>query len=194
MKVKVSNQEIREYLDIETPDFPKYVAPLLNLVNKYAQGTRPRIVGQMTELIQQFSGKSLPEWEKWYLEEKPNAIAEATEKVWQKLKEIKNVMDKIDSSMVEMWIRDLVVVKTFVGLRFQEAILKKGADFKGCDFRFSKPVEESRGIDGFIGNIPVSIKPQTYQAKSSLPESIGVKIIYYNKVKDGIEIDFGELF
>ncbi len=31
MKVKITIEEIRRYLDIETPEFPKYVAPLLNL-------------------------------------------------------------------------------------------------------------------------------------------------------------------
>lgn len=64
MKLKISNEEIRKYLDIETPDFPKYVAPLINLANQFARGTRPEVVGQMTELIQQFTGKTLPEWEK----------------------------------------------------------------------------------------------------------------------------------
>lgn len=80
MKVKISVEEIRKYLNIETPEFPKYVAPLINLANQYAQGTRPRIVGQMSELIQQFSGKTLAEWERWYLNQKPDAIRIATEK------------------------------------------------------------------------------------------------------------------
>jgi hypothetical protein len=43
------------------------VAQLLNLANQNAQGTRPKIVGQMSELIEQFGGKSLDEWERWYL-------------------------------------------------------------------------------------------------------------------------------
>jgi len=30
MKVKISIEEIRKYLDIETPEFPKYVSPLIN--------------------------------------------------------------------------------------------------------------------------------------------------------------------
>jgi len=61
-------------------------------------------------------------------------------------------------------------VKTFAGLKFQEAILKRGARIKGTHWRWSKPDEESKGIDGYIGNIPVSIKPFTYEVKASLPE------------------------
>ncbi len=193
MKIKISLEEIRKYLDIETPDFPKYVAPLINLANQYAQGTRPKVVGQMSELIQHFTGKRLDEWEKWYLEQKPDAIKDATDKILQTLKSLRNSLDKIDREMVEKWVRDLVVVKTFIGLRFQEAILMKGAQIKGTKYRLSEANEESRGIDGYIGDIPVSIKPTTYTSKAGLPEHIKIKIIFYEKVKDGIEIDYGEV-
>jgi hypothetical protein len=54
-------------------------------------------------------------------------------------------------------------------------------------------VEESKGIDGYIGDIPVSIKPDTYKMKAELPENIGIEIIYYQKTKEGIEIDYGEI-
>lgn len=194
MKVKISTGEIRRYLNIETPEFPKYVAPLINLANQYAQGTRPKVVGQMSELIQEFEGKTLFEWEKWYLEKKPDAIRNATEKILQKLKELKSSLNKIDQTTVEQWVRDLVIVKTFAGLRFQGAILKKGAEIKGTDYRLSKPDEESKGIDGYIGDIPVSIKPHTYEVKASLPEHIDIKVIYYRKVDEGIEVDYGEIF
>jgi uncharacterized protein YukE len=193
MKIKITIEEIRKYLDIETPEFPKYVAPLINLANQYAQGTRPKVVGQMSELIQEFEGKTLREWEEWYLKIKPDAIRNATEKILLKLKELKNSLNKIDRATVEQWVRDLVIVKTFAGLRFQEAILKKGAEIKGTNYRLAEPDEESKGIDGYIGDIPVSIKPHTYKVKAALPEHIETKIIYYRKIKDGIEVDYGEI-
>jgi hypothetical protein len=51
---------------------------------------------------------------------------------------------------------------------------------------------KAKGIDGYIGDNPVSIKPQSYASKQMLQESIGVQIIYYDKVKDGINIFFDE--
>jgi len=150
-------------------------------------------VGQLSELIQEFEGKTLPEWEEWYKKKKPDAIRNATEKIFLKLKEFKNTIDKIDRDTVEQWVRDLVIVKTFIGLRFQEAILKKGAKIKGTSYRLAEPEEESRGIDGYIGDIPVSIKPHTYKAKASLREQIEVKIIYYKKISDEMEVDYGEI-
>jgi len=147
----------------------------------------------MSELIQEFEGKTLSEWEKWYLKNKPDAIRNATEKILGKLEEFKNALNKINRTTVEEWVRDLVIVKTFAGLRFQEAILKKGAEIKGTNYRFAEPEEESRGIDGYIGDASVSIKPHTYEVKAALPEHIYIKIIYYRKIDDGIEVDYGEI-
>lgn len=190
MKIKISNEEIRKYLEIEALEFPKYTTQILNLANQNAQGTRPRVVGQMSDLIKHFTGKKLSEWENWYLKQKPDAIKNATEKILEMLKNFNSAMDKIDRKMVEYWVRDLVIVKTFIGLRFQEAILKKIAEIKNSTYKLANTQDESRGIDGYIGKTAVSIKPDTYKTKLSLPESIPVKPIYYKKIKNGIEVEY----
>jgi hypothetical protein len=194
MKIKLSNEEIRRSLEIPTPLFPKYVSQIINLANQNAQGTRPRVVGQLTDLIQEFSGRTLEEWERWYLQRYPDAIKTAKEKILAMLVNLKDAMHEIDENIVNGWVKDLVIVQTFIGLQFQEAILKKGAEIKGVEYKLSEKTEESRGIDGYIGNIPVSIKPDTYKIKKSLGEEIPVKIIYYKKVKNGIEVDYSGVF
>ncbi|HNY75603.1 MAG TPA: MjaI family restriction endonuclease [Bacteroidales bacterium] len=193
MKIKINNDDIRAYLDIEKINLDKYVSPLINLANQYAQGTRPKVVGQMSELIQQFNGKTISEWKQWYLANNPDAIENATKKIWTKIQELKGTINNINESDVEKWVEDLVIIKTFTGLKFQEVILKKAAEIKNTTYRLSNPDEESRGIDGFIGDIPVSIKPTTYKLESALKEQIEVKIIFYQKLKDGIEVDYGEI-
>jgi hypothetical protein len=96
----------------------------------------------------------------------------------------------IDRDMVETWVKDLVLVKTFLGLRFQEAILRKIAEQKNVAYRFSTTDEEARGIDGYIGNVPVSIKPDTYKTMAALPENIGVAFVFYAKQKDGLMLEY----
>lgn len=54
---------------------------------------------------------------------------------------------------------------------------------KKVSYSLSNPQEESKGIDGFIGDIPVSIKPITYKTKNMLNEKIEVKFIFYEKRK-----------
>jgi len=193
MKIKIKNEEIRKYLNIETPDFPKYTSQILNLANQNAQGTRPEVVGQMTELIKQFKGRKLSEWQDWYIKQNPDAIKKATQKITEMVEKLKKAMNEIDESLINRWVRDLVIVKTFLGLRFQEAILKKVAEIKNVNYRLATIEEEARGIDGFLADLPISIKPSTYKVKASLQENIQAKIIYYEKKKDGIEVDYGEI-
>lgn len=190
MKIKLKNEEIKALLNIETPEFPKYTTQIINLANQNAQGTRPKVVGQLSDLIQEFTGMTMPEWEEWYLKGHPDAIRNATDKVVGMVENFKGVMNKIDEDMIRRWVHDLVIVKTFIGLKFQEAVLKKGAEKKGVSYRLAKPSEESGGIDGYMGGIPVSIKPETYQMKKGLNEEIHVKMIFYKKVKDGIIVDY----
>lgn len=85
-----------------------------------------------------------------------------------------------------------MVIKTFVGLKNQEAILKSVAEYFKTDFRSAQPAEESRGIDGFISEKPVSIKPHTYLLKPELLEKIEAPIIFYEKTKTGLKISFSE--
>ena len=194
MKIKIKNEEIRKHLNIETPDFPKYSTQILNLANQNAQGTRPEVVGQMIELIRQFKGRGLSEWENWYIKRNPDTIKKATQKISEMVEKLKKAMVEIDEPLIERWVKDLVIVKTFLGLRFQEVILKKGAEIKKVGYRLATIEEEAKGIDGFIGDLSISIKPSTYKAKASLREDIRAKIISYEKKKDGIKVDYKEIF
>ena len=190
MKIILKNDKITQDVVGKIVEFPKYTTQIMNLANQNAQGTRPKVVGQMSELITQFPNKTYDEWVKWYNERMPNAIDDATEKIYSMVKSIDNAASKIDKDMVRKWIEDLVLTKTFTGFRFQESILKEISRIKGVPYRVATPSEESKGIDGFIGEMPVSIKPITYKTMSRLPESISIKMIYYEKLKDGIRVEF----
>lgn len=192
MKLKIPNSEVRELLSGKTYSYPKYATQIMNLANQNAQGTRAKIVGQMSDLIQEFEGTALSEWEKWYLESHPDAIDNATEKVFAMVTLFKDAIIKIDKDIVREWIEELVVVKTFSGLKFQEAILKKISLHFKKPYRLAIPNEESKGIDGFIGNKPISIKPMTYKTKLGLNEVINVPIVFYEKKKSEIVIEFEE--
>ncbi len=189
--IRISNDDIMSLLDGDIPSFPKYVTQILNLANQNAQGTRPSVVGQMSELIKEFKGNGLREWEEWYLSKHPEAITFATNKILEMINRLKEAIGQIYRDIVESWVRDLVIVKTFVGLKFQESILKRLADGYNFSYRLADPEEEAKGIDGFVGNVAVSIKPSTYQTKI-LQEEINVLIVFYEKTKDGIKIMFDE--
>ena len=91
--------------------------------------------------------------------------------------------------MVTRWVEDLVIYKTFNGLYVQKAILASLAAKNNTTYRLATPEEEAKGIDGFVGSIPYSVKPDTYKTMGRLSETIDVKMIYYTKTKNGLKID-----
>ena len=188
-KVKIKNDELTQELVGATIEFPKYTTQIINLANQNAQGTRPNVVGQMSELIQEFGGKKYLDWVDWYQKQMPNGISDAVNRIYPMIENLKAAIPLIDREMVEKWAEDLILTKTFTGLCFQEAILIKVASMKNTTYRLSTPSEESVGIDGYIGTVAVSIKPETYKTKNMYGEKIDAKMIYYDKKKDGITIE-----
>lgn len=61
------------------------------------------------------------------------------------------------------------------------------------DYRRSTAEEESRGIDGYIGEQPVSIKPATYM--DNLQEDISAPIVFYEEYSssDALKLDVSQL-
>ena len=184
----IRNAEIAESLTGSARDFPKYTSQIINLANQNAQATRPKAVGQLSELIQEFPGKEYEEWVKWYTAQNPEAIDQAAEKIYDMIVKLRTAMEKIDKPLVKQWAENLILTQSYAGLRFQKSILKQIADAKKTSFRLANPDEEAKGIDGYIGEMPVSVKPVTYKSKPMLPEQIEVKIIYYEKKKSGIKV------
>ena len=188
-KIKIFNKTV-EY------DFPKYTSQLINWANQNAQATRPKAVGQMSELIQTFMKESdnltINGWAEWYNDKYPSAIDEATDKIYAQMLNLKKAIKLIDRDMIKEWVIDLIVNKTFNGLCVQNSILAYLAEISKQKYRLSLPDEESKGIDGFVGDIAYSMKPMTYKIMDRLRENIDAKMIYYEKIKTGLKIEIEE--
>ncbi len=195
-KITINNFEIASFNNCDNAVFPKYTSQLINWANQNAQGTRPKVVGQLSDLfpeyVEQTNSVSVDGWSKWYLEHNPNAIDTATDKIVSQLDNLKEAIKLIDRDMVQKWVEDLVIYKTYNGLYVQEAILSKLAELSGKDYRLATPEEESRGIDGYVGDTPYSIKPESYKTMDRLSEIIDVKMVYYSKKKTGLSIEVDE--
>jgi len=101
MQIKLPSERIRALLDMDPLQLPPYTSQILNLANQNAQGTRPRIVGQMSELIQEFSGRSVREWEDWYLARYGERLAVARERIRSMVAKLKEAINLIDDQMID---------------------------------------------------------------------------------------------
>lgn len=193
MNFTIKNEQIEQFNESESYSFPKYTSQLINWANQNAQGTRPVVVGQMSELFPEFmastSDITIDAWKEWYLERYPDAFDKSTQKIYSQVQNLRDAIQYIDEDMVRHWVMDLVIDKTFNGLYVQKAILAALAQKAGKSYRLATPAEESKGIDGFVGNIPYSIKPDTYKTMGRLSETIDVKMIYYTKTKTGLKVE-----
>jgi hypothetical protein len=174
----------------DTTAFPKYTTQLMNLANQNAHATRPKVVGQLSELIQQCPADDYAGWVGWYTRQHPQQLETAAIKIMNMLEKLKTALEQIDQDMVQAWVNDLVLAKTYVGLHVQESILKQIAADQNTPWRLARPDEESQGIDGYIGHQAVSVKPASYRGKPMLMENIAVPIIYYQKIRGGIRVSY----
>ena len=189
MKKKISVKAIEDAVGAPQFEFPKYTTQVINLVNGNAGGTRPKIVGQMSELIQEFPGQTIQEWITWYNDQQPDAVDKATDRIYEMYQAMQQAFTQIDKTLIRKWVEDLVYTKTFCGLKFQEAILKYVADELNVDYRLATVEEEAQNVDGFINGKPVQIKSSTYTLKNT-GEVTEVPIVFYEKKKDGIVIEY----
>ncbi len=193
MKYTLKNELIENFNESKSFSFPKYTSQLINWANQNAQGTRPVVVGQMSELFPEFMNSgmeiTIENWRRWYTEKYPEAFENATDKIFAQVQNLRNAIPLIDREMVEKWVYDLIINKTFNGLYVQKAILASLAEKQGTTYRLATPEEESMGIDGYVGEVPYSVKPDTYKTMGRLSETIDVKMIYYSKTKTNLKIE-----
>jgi hypothetical protein len=180
-------------------EFPKYTTQLLNPANRFAQSTRDDVVGNMNELSKEFREEhpegTFEDWVNFYFEEYDGEqrIEDATEKMYPMVEKMKEAFEQVDRRMTQDFVRDLVLFKTYEGFDIQEVILRKLGDKFDTENRRATAEEEREGIDGYIGDQPVQVKPETY--KHNLQDDIGVPIVYYdeNKSNKAMTVDISEL-
>lgn len=188
--IRLSEDEREELVADIDPEFPKYTTQIMNTANQNSQclvlGTRPATVGQLNEIIeeykQQYPDGDFEDWRQFYFEnyDGDENIEEATDKVFDMVVKMREAAEEIDREMVNRWVKDLVLYKTYTGLgRNEEAILKKLSEEYDLPYELGTAEDESKGIDGYLGSQPVSVKPITYKQKARLQEDIDAPIVYY---------------
>lgn len=198
------SEEERERLvaeDVEEFPFdtPKYTTYLLNPAINLSQSNRPEVVGQMSDIIEEFREihpeGTFEDWVEFYFEEYngEERLEESAEKAYPMVEKMRSAFDQIDEEMTRRYIRDLVLFKTYEGFDIQEAILRKLGDMFDEEVSRGTAADESKGIDGYVGDQPVQIKPVTY--KENLQENIDAPIVFYdeNKTNKAMTVDISEL-
>lgn len=174
----------------------KYHSAFLNTVNKDARSSRPETVGKLAteifpEYVEQSTEPSPVDWKQHYQESYPERYKEGLEKFKKQFEAEKEAINSITEQDLNDYYDDLMFNKTFAGLYVQDKILKDIAAEKEATYRKSSAIEEGQGIDGYIDEVPYSVKSETYKnsaAKNN--ETINAKMVYYTENKKSKTINY----
>jgi hypothetical protein len=200
MKIKISNNKQKQLQKGVLETFPKYTTFIINQASQTAQATRPDIVGQLSEEFplyveeckQQGIEPSLQGWVDYHTNKFFDAIDLAKEKIKNMIENFRIAIDKIDDGLIEVWVKDLLYTKTYLGLN-TEALIKEYIRSKGLIVVKSSPEEESRNIDLYINKRPYQIKPQSYSRTGASTGHQGLPpVIFYKKSDENIELEIDD--
>lgn len=191
-KIKESNNS--EYKITYKPK--KYHSAFLNTVNRDAHSSRPETVGKLaTEIFPNYVENAIepsPEnWKKYYQDNHSEQYDSGLEKLKKQFELEKQAINSITEQDLVDYYDDLMFTKTFSGLYAQEEILKDIAANKNATYRKPNAIEEGQGIDGYIDDVPYSVKSETYKdsaAKNN--ETIKAKMVYYSENKKDKSVDY----
>lgn len=174
----------------------KYHSAFFNTVNKDAHSSRPKTVGKLAteifpEYIESATAPSPEEWKKHYQAKHSQQYNDGLQKFKKQFELEKNAINNVSDEDLTEYYDDLMFNKTFAGLYVQDIILKDIAKDKQATYKKASSDDESKGIDGYIDDIPYSVKSETYKtsaAKNS--EKIDATMVYYTENKTTKEIEY----
>lgn len=195
--VRISKEEREKLVRGEQPDFPKYTSQLLNLANQNAQSTRPRVVGKVNDMIDEFE-KEYPngtyeDWVVFYEQEYDGneRIDQGAEKLYLMIQKMKEALETIDKEMAHRYIEELVLYKSYMDNDIVEVCLKKLSSVYNTEYE----IAHKQQVDGFISGHPIRIVSLRDATDTESSRKNNYSTVYYtiNKSNDSIEIDSHEL-
>lgn len=190
-KMNIKNKELYDQSSLREEGFPKYSTQIINIANQNSRGTRPENVGKLSELFKEDKFDTLEVWKEWYLANYPDNVGVATSKIKKMIANMRKVLKQIDDDMITKWVEDLIFRKTFNGLIIQESILKFLAKKYEMEYTPATKDDESQHIDGYLGKIPISVKPHTWKDMKNLPFDLNeLLVVFYKKNKASVKIEY----
>lgn len=160
--IKLTAKNYRGVVQPRRRTWPTYATQLMNIAGQNSQATRPKRIGSLKETWSKMRTAgikgTLDNWTDYYNQTHGvDKLETAGNRIHEQL--IKMGIQWIDSGMCIEYVKETVYNKTHMGLGGEEMAIEVVAKHFSKPFRFSTPEEESQGIDGWIGDKPVQVKP-----------------------------------
>lgn len=169
--------------------WPKYSTQILNMANQNAKSTSVKTVGSMKEMWMDMRKQgirgTLDNWTTYYNSVRGEATLITAGKTLYTMVVKMNLQNIITEDMCIDYVKEMVYNKTHMGMAGEEMAIEVVANYLKRSYRFSTKEEEARGIDGWIENIPVQVKPNDSPKIPHIPNGVDTQkvlfITYENK-------------
>ncbi len=165
--IKLTREELRGKDVGDITEFPPLASELIQLLNLKTHAVTKKVVGKPQALIESFEGKSYEAWSDWYNAQHPGAIDAATDLIISRIEALKAAVAAINPDLVNKWVKEAVLKKTYARFRLPEVILTKVARTRQEPFRLPNPDEEAQGIDGVIGETAYRVRRRGKPGRST---------------------------
>jgi len=171
-------------------EWPRYATQLLNIAGQNAQCFTAKKVGSMKESWLEFVATGVPDTlENWEAFQRPRIGEEnlqwAADKLYSKAHDDMGI-SWITPELCRDYVEEVIFNKTHFGMGGESAAIQAAAEYFKMPYRFSTAEEESQGIDGWIGEYPVQVKPEDTYKKGHVHNGADVTkqlVLTYEKKK-----------
>lgn len=161
--IKLTAKHYKGLIQRQRRQWPKYATQLMNVAQQNSQAFRPKYIGPVVETFKRMRDQKIPgtlsNWEEYYRQHLgEQRLVEAGKKIHAMLK--KMGIEWIDEEMCIEYSKETAYNKTHMGYGGQEMAVEAVAKHFGKSIRWPTPEEDSaQGIDAWIGETPVQVKP-----------------------------------
>jgi hypothetical protein len=187
--IKLTAKNYRGVVHRQRREWPKYSTQLLNVAGQNAKIFDSAKVGHAKETWLEMRGKGIRgTFENWcnFYNSKPfvNNIPGQAQKLYEMIQKMQ--VGGISLEMCEDYIKEVIYNKTHMGMAGEEMAVEAVGQHLNKPVRFSTAEEESQGIDGWVGEIPVQVKPNDSVFKGHVhnhPDRERVLLVTYEAKK-----------
>lgn len=191
--IKLTAKHYRGVAQPNRRQWPVYAKQLLNIATQNSKAANPKEIGSVKELWLKMRSQgingTLDNWTKFYQKERggEECLEKSGKKVYVMMQ--KMGVSWITEDMCIDYIKELAYNKTHMGLGGEEMAIQAIAKYYKLPYRFSNAQEESQGIDGWIGDSPVQVKPHDSAFKAHVhnhPDKDKVLLVTYDKDEETV--------
>ncbi|WP_440769352.1 MjaI family restriction endonuclease [Natronorubrum sp. DTA28] len=189
--LQISKDERRRIAVGQELEYPRYTTKIMNLACHTAQATSRGSVGSLDEILKEFEAEypdgTFEDWVDYY-DERYNGevkVQRAAKKTHDMVENMREAVDLITYGMVEQWVEDLILYKSYMGFDAREVIIPKLGNELQVGSRLANPEEMAEGISGYLGEQPIALRSAKHDEGPAMYNETDVPVIYYEETNSG---------